>query len=232
MGADVCSSLLGVDEIPDKLSHLCGWCGRDAWFEKRATASHGSRWYSDHDERSLYAVTYQCAGCNRSSLFDFEEVGSGGGYVSYYLREVHPTAKAQEMGDLPTEVENDRVEAWNALHAGLHRAATLVARAALQRAIRILLREEDPDHPKKNLKAELDDLLATRLITPQLRENAEEVRVTGNDVAHPEELGEITPQEAEDSLRFLDDFLETTITIPTRQKKRRAKRGDGPGVSA
>jgi hypothetical protein len=33
-------------------------------------------------------------------------------------------------------------------------------------------------------------------------------------------MGDITEEEAKDSLQFLDDFIETTITIPERQRQR------------
>ncbi|MEX1262715.1 MAG: DUF4145 domain-containing protein [Actinomycetota bacterium] len=123
------------------------------------------------------------------------------------------------MGLTNEEVEADRLEAWACHHAGQHRAAVLMARSALQRAVRVL----DPKFRGK-LPAELDNLVTTGVITGQLRKNADEVRLSGNDVAHPEELGAITAQDAEDSLIFLDDFLETTMAIPERQRLRQEER--------
>jgi Domain of unknown function (DUF4145) len=42
--------------------------------------------------------------------------------------------------------------------------------------------------------------VAKQVITPDLREAADEVRLTGNDVAHPARLGTITPKYAEEAL--------------------------------
>ena len=74
---------------------------------------------------------------------------------------------------------------------------------------------------KGSLYSELDLLAERGIITKHLRESADEVRALGNDVAHPEELGEITETDAKESLGFLDDFVETTIAVPTRVRKRR-----------
>lgn len=82
------------------------------------------------------------------------------------------------------------------------------------------------------LKSELDLLVDRGIITRQLRENADEVRLSGNVVAHPEELGEASDKDAEDSLVFLDNFVETTLAIPARQRRRREERSGSEAVSA
>jgi hypothetical protein len=48
--------------------------------------------------------------------------------------------------------------------------------------------------------------------------------LSGNDVAHPEEMEAVGRSDAEDSLAFLDDFIETTLAIPARQRARQALR--------
>lgn len=122
---------------------------------------------------------------------------------------------------LPTDVDADRVEAWNCYHSGLHRAAILMARSSLQRAVRTLTTF------RGSLNAELDKLVEEGQITAQLRANADEVRLSGNDVAHPEEMTEVTEGDAKDSLTFLDDFLDTAIAIPERQRRRKQSRYAG-----
>jgi hypothetical protein len=45
--------------------------------------------------------------------------------------------------------------------------------------------------------------------------------LSGNDVAHPEELTDVTESDAKDSLDFLDDFLDSALAIPERQRRRK-----------
>jgi hypothetical protein len=206
--------------LEETLHHPCGWCGSGTWFRLRAATWAGTISFGvpGHDEREVVAALYQCGGCARASLFTYQAWDGYGGWGHALLR-TFPKVVAQEMGDLPTEVEADRVEAWNSFHAGLHRAAILMARSALQRATRVL-----DQTFRGSLFQELDNLVATGVITKQLRENADEVRLSGNDVAHPEELGSVSEADAKDSMAFLDDFLETALAIPARQQKRRADR--------
>jgi hypothetical protein len=138
------------------------------------------------------------------------------------------------MPDLPNpDVEADRLEAWNCYLNDQFRAAVLMARTALQRAVRVLLagdgklKEED----RGSLSTELDLLRDRGIITAQLRKNADEVRLSGNDVAHPAEMGSVERSDAEDSLTFLNDFIETTLVIPARQRARQERR-EPPGDEA
>jgi len=121
---------------------------------------------------------------------------------------------------LPPDVDADRVEAWDSYHSGLYRAAILMARSSLQRAARTLTAF------RGSLNAELDKLVEEGSITAQLRANADEVRLSGNDVAHPEEMSEVTETDAKDSLIFLDDFLDSAVAIPERQRRRMQARGN------
>lgn len=176
--------------------------------------------------KARLAGIYQCAGCENASLFIWWLPSSDAD--SLVLEHVWPTRRASEMDDLHSEVEMDRLEAWNSYLHGQHRASILMARSALQRGVRYLLREHDgalrKDDREPSLFSELDLLVDRRIITPQIRANVDEVRLAGNDVAHPEELGEISQQDAEDSLAFLDDFLQTTLAVPARQRKRQEDR--------
>ena len=102
--------------IPETLSEQCGWCGRDAWFRLRAASWAGAISFSgsERDARDVIAAVYQCGGCARGSLFTFQAWSDYGGWGHARL-EVFPSARARPMGDLPEEVEADRIEAWNCL---------------------------------------------------------------------------------------------------------------------
>jgi hypothetical protein len=74
------------------------------------------------------------------------------------------------------------------------------------------------------LKAELQDLPNKGVITLELRKWADEVRIAGDDAAHPEELGEIEDAEAKESLEFMDVFLRHSVAMPERRRRREEAR--------
>lgn len=79
------------------------------------------------------------------------------------------------------------------------------------------------------LKAEINQLEQKRVITPSLKEWAHEVRIAGDDAAHPETLADIDQDEAEESLLFMDEFLKHTIALPAARQARKESRKGGPG---
>jgi hypothetical protein len=113
---------------------------------------------------------------------------------------------------------SDRLEAWNCFYAGYHRAATIMASAAVQRALREL------GATGGNLKEQIADLVERRVITEIMGRVADEARLSGNDAAHPDTLGEVDAQEAQQSLAFMDAFLESTLVLPNQLDARAAER--------
>ena len=206
------------DLLPDPLSNTCGRCGRDSWFGLRAAVWSGVWDLGLTDARPLVAAIYNCPGCGQGSLFLFQTFMTLGEHHASLLEQA-PTARAIELEGLPPEIQADRLEAINSYLNGQYKAAVLMGRSALQRAVRIL------DPTRSSLNAELDNLADQGIITRQLRANADEVRLLGNDAAHPEELGSVTEDDAKDAIVFLNDFLQTTIVIPARQQARASARG-------
>ena len=214
---------VGAYVLPDPLNHECARCGRPAWFRLRSAVWAGEFFLgSGHhpDHHPMLAAVYQCSGCSKATLFEFQVFSVGGGSVASLLS-AYPTAVAKAWEELPDELRADHAEARSCYLAGQHRAATLVARGVLQRAVRLMTKV------RGSLKQELDALSSDGTITKQLRLTADEVRLTGNDAAHPEELRAVSESEAADSLAFLDDFLQTTVVLPQRQKARAEKRANG-----
>jgi hypothetical protein len=50
---------------------------------------------------------------------------------------------------------------------------------------------------------------------------AHEVRIGANEAAHPEELGEVSAEEAKASLEWMDEFLRFAVALS--EKRRRAR---------
>jgi hypothetical protein len=208
------ASLPYEDNLPTTITHLCGYCGKDTWFALKAST------VSRTDELdALVAALYHCPGCYQTSLMEF---WIGPSYPDGpYLSRVLPHGQATPWPELPEEIRADHAEAWNCFHSGQYKAAVLMGRAALQRAVRHLGAEG------RDLNAELDSLVTKGVVTAQIRANADEVRLSGNDAAHPERTSAVSSEDARDSLAFLDDFLNTTEVLPARQQARKASRGSG-----
>ena len=224
MGAtDQESAVAEVDPrlLPDPMSHPCGRCGKPSWFRLRSAVWAGTFFVGSggmgHSDHPVIAAVYQCPGCEMATLFEFQFFRVFNEPRAALLRSF-PIAAAIPWDELPDELRLDHVEAWSCHLAGQYRAATLVARGVLQKAVRLLTKV------RGNLKEELDALVTEGTITQQLRLGADEVRLTGNEAAHPEELQVVSESEAADSLAFLDDFLQSVVVLPRRQKTRAGKR--------
>ena len=213
-------------EVPAVLSAICGWCRTGVQlkrphppieFWRREPGRYGGTHYTHREVR--VGATFVCPleGCRKPSLILFELMEMGDGYQHQRLA-TFPRGSAQKLEGLSDSVARDRDEAWSCFYGGDVRAAVIMGRAALQRAVRELGAKGD------NLLAEIDDLLAKQVITSSLAKLAHEVRLAGNDAAHPETLEDVDPEDANESLVFLDEFLTVTLSMPARVGARSARR--------
>jgi hypothetical protein len=212
-------------EAPKQANAICGWCDTGAQFDRVTdTVVMSQQNLGSGGQRTRISAAYLCQApkCGLLSILYFNVESGRWGTAAPALIAQLPRAVAKEMEGLPDLIERDRLEAWSCFHGGDVRAAVLMARAAVQRAVRSL------EAKGPNLKAELADLLSKQKITQDLHDFADEVRLTGNDVAHPEELGDVSEGEAQESMTFMEDFLRVAIALPQRQKERKAKRESAP----
>jgi hypothetical protein len=172
------------------------------------------------------SATYLCPRpeCNRPSLVFVDVIykSSLASYGSDYRFDAVvgalPAGSAKAIEGLSDEIESDRQEAWRSFYAGNLRAAIIMGRAAIQRAARNL------GATAGGLRAEINDLLRKGVITKALKDFADEVRIAGDDAAHPEDLGAVTREDAQTSLDFMDEFLEHAIAFPARREALKAAR--------
>lgn len=212
--------------LPPSVGAPCGWCGKDVEMpivtEWRGVV-YGVRDAPSGSNRGVISSLYVCPRpeCRRPSLVFFDATRDSGPLAPSSRAErigQLPRGTAPPMEDLPPEIEGDRLEAWSCFYGGDLRAAIIMGRAAIQRAARRLKAEGD------GLKAELQDLRNEGVITLELRKWADEVRIAGDDAAHPEELGEIEDAEAKESLEFMDEFLRHSVAMPARRRRREEAR--------
>jgi hypothetical protein len=82
---------------------------------------------------------------------------------------------------------------------------------------------EDKGAEGRDLFAQLKDLKTKQLITPDLHEWADSLRVLGRDGAHPE-FPEVQPEHAEDGVKLLREIVKYVYILPhERAEKRRGK---------
>lgn len=207
--------------MPESLDITCGYCRTDVEAKIVSEAFEVGRSEQMNFRTSVRAAAaYRCprAQCGNLSVvfIDFTTTleGSYGHDIVLQL----PRGTATPMEGLPPEIEADREEAWSCLHGGDFRAAVIMGRAAIQRAVRSL------GAAGGRLIDEIDDLLTKGVITKTLRDMADEVRIAGNDAAHPEDLGAVNRDEVLESLAFMDEFLEHAIAFPAKREARKAAR--------
>jgi hypothetical protein len=112
---------------------------------------------------------------------------------------------------------------WPQAHSSLQQenwdASVVIARSALQAALR------DHNAQGRTLHDEVKDLTDRGLLPPLMKDWANELRVLGNESAHPE-LGAHgpTPKDAEDVVEFLDFLLKYLYDLPKQISDYRSRR--------
>ncbi len=212
--------------IPAALDAQCGYCGRAVEMNRigPVVQQYSVQGYHVGEYTVAAHAIYLCprSQCRRSSIAFFEV--SAGQYP--FVREgpkLIPRGYATPLPDLPDEMQADRMEAWSCYWGGDYRAAVIMGRAAVQRAARKLMGRAEDD-ATGSLKADINTLYTKQKITETLKDFAHETRIAGDDAAHPTTLGKVEPDEAKESLDFMDEFLEHTVALPARREARKLAR--------
>jgi|SRR3989338_3787782 len=123
---------------------------------------------------------------------------------------------------IPEQIRADFIEAKQCKASGAFRAASVMARRALQS---ICLDKGAKENEK--LGKQIDWMLAQNIITKDLKEWAHEVRLVGNDAAHPKKPSEdekILESDADDILQLLEQFSQVLYVAPALAAERRRSR--------
>jgi Domain of unknown function (DUF4145) len=111
------------------------------------------------------------------------------------------------------------LQARRSLEAENWDAAAVMARSAVQLIARYKKAKGS------SLKQEIDDLGAKGLLPPVMVEWSHEIRVLGNESAHPTPGEQGTEQkDAKDVVEFLGHLLSTTYNLPHEIEQYRAKK--------
>lgn len=205
-------------EVPKFINQKCGFCNMPVNFKRISDAfscGENVEYYAAKEE--YFSALFNCPNCGKQNLIILGRRRVSSGY-SYYYKTQFPKYSPDRMDDVPKEIESDRYEAWESYYNECFKASAIMARSALQRAVRIL------EAKGRSLYEEIEDLKNGGVITKQLADFAHEVRITGNDIAHPEDITTVDQKEVEESLDFLDGFLETVFVLPAIAERRKRDR--------
>src|SRR5690606_11354154 len=146
----------------------------------------------------LFFTTLKCGNCAGYVMVLWSPESSGSAIHDF--RVLPAPQRIEKAPDIwPDDVGRFRVQAHRTLPAETWDAAAVMARSALQLAIR------QQGAAGSNLKQEIDDLARKGLIPPVMKEWAHELRELGNESAHPRPNQPPTAaRDAKDIVRFMD----------------------------
>ncbi|MBI4723352.1 MAG: DUF4145 domain-containing protein [Candidatus Stahlbacteria bacterium] len=123
---------------------------------------------------------------------------------------------------IPEPIRKDFEEALKCFSIEAYRAAGVMARRAMQSCCLDKGASED-----KKLNNQIEWLFTERIITKELKDWANEVRLTGNDAAHPKKPAEdksVTREDTKEILDLLEQFTNVLYVAPAIAEERRKSR--------
>jgi hypothetical protein len=199
----------GSENMADQNSIFCPNCKKHTYIIQRASYL----WPKNNN------VVYEIAECNSCDFFVLVERCKGN------IQKIYPNPLPKSLHKkTPEFLKGDLEEANVCFSVGAFRATGVLARRALQLCC------IDKGAPDKKLQEQIDWLLEKQIITKDLKEWAHEVRLTGNDAAHPPKDPSkniaITQDDAEDILILLEKFIDILYIAPALAGERRERRGN------
>ena len=162
-------------------------------------------------------LSYQIAECNSCDFFLLTKRYKG------KIGRIYPSPLPKPLHEkTPEFLKQDLEESYLCFSVGAYRATGVLARRALQLCC------VEKGAPDKKLQDQIDWLLDEQIITKDLKEWAHEVRLTGNDAAHPpkkvKDDKRVEKDDAEDILTLLENFVDVLYIAPALAEERRQKR--------
>jgi hypothetical protein len=158
----------------------------------------------------------QCESCKQFALVIGQTDGQNhpSRLIAFY-----PLGKPRDAVDLnvPKPIANDFAEALRCQWIQAHRACVVMCRRAVQSSALQLGAKGG------KLIDQIDDLSKTGIITTPLKEFAHEIRLTGNDGAHPDKDGleDVTEKDGEAIIEFTREYLHHVYVMPAKLAARR-----------
>ena len=181
----------------------CAFCEHTGNFE----IAHHAQHQNPRSGKTLNFDTFRCVNCTGYVMVLWSARENTADSHDYKVLP-YPLKVTDYPESWPDEIGKFWVQAQASLQHEHWDAAAVMARSALQAALR------DNNASGGSLKQEIDDLAAKGILAPILKEWADQIRLLGNESAHPDPMQVIDPQDARDIVKFLNFFLEYLYTFP------------------
>jgi len=171
----------------------------------------------DHNYKNIY----NCVNCSKDTYFlvrDKYRILVGRSTADVPSQEIHhfPVTTPTSHQSVPEEVKDAMVEAEKCLSVGAFNACGVMAR----RAIHVLC--QDKKAKGRDLFEQLIFLRDNNLITPDIWEWTEELRIVGRSGAHPE-WEDVSREDAHYAVRFLREIIRYVYINPFERSRRKLK---------
>lgn len=173
-------------------------------------------------KRMYHHAIYKCVICNKDTYFLLCKVylqNSGNRTFHEFPFSVphqYPIPSVSSHLAILLSVRLATIEAEKCFFAGAYNACGVMTRRAIHCVCK------DKGAKGKGLFDQLKNLRDEHVITPSLWEWAEEIRVAGKIGAHPE-WGDLTREDAEHALKFLQETLKHVYVMPADLAAKRLK---------
>lgn len=202
----------------------CGRCGHKSHMTvvSEPVEVHPALYPGDTE---LEEQAFTCDHCRRVSVrtrrlgYPEDDVWTGGESRAIFSEEWTPrSSEERQFEDVPAHIATAASEATLCLSVGAFRAAGSLARAVLEATAK------DRQAAGSNLERRIDALHAADEIRRHTRDQAHEVRLFGNDMAHGDFVQPVSKQEAEEVLELMAEVLDEVYQSPSRLARRREAR--------
>ncbi len=161
----------------------------------------------------------QCIGCHKYGIV----IGWRGDANSpFKISEFYPAGVPNVSVDpnIPAAIAEDLREALRCQWVRAYRGAVVMCRRAIQATC------VDKKMADAKLQLQIDEMASKGLITEPLKQWAHEVRLGGNDGAHPDKDGlkDVAEQDADEIIQFTREFLHHIYVMPAALAARQASR--------
>lgn len=130
------------------------------------------------------------------------------------FQDVFPHRVPTASEDIPSPAREIFLEAQRCQSVNAWNATGAMCRRAIQEAVLIV------GGKGATLYQQIEDLAARNVIVDDLRAWAHTVRVIGRDGAHADVLTDVTESDADDALKFTEEFLEYNFILKKRLGRR------------
>lgn len=171
------------------------------------------------------ASSAQCESCKKFVLV----IGwHGVGQQSFNLQHVYPLGKPNDdvAQEVPTDIRSDFSEALRCKWINAYKACVVMCRRSIQASVIAL------GAPDDTLVKQIDTLFKAGKITEPLKDFAHEIRLTGNDGAHPDKDGlkDVVEKDADDIIEFTKEYLHHVYVMPAKLAARKPAKPAPPVV--